>query len=120
MADYQDYLAILDAEPNNDQALEALERALIDGVSSGDGAGLGRALDDARRAHRERGDLELVARLYDVEITAAPDSGRKADLLLEKGKFLVEELGSEELAVECFKNVLQLRPDDEEAQDSLA
>jgi golgin subfamily B member 1 len=116
MADFQDYLAILDAEPNNDQALEALERI----AGSGDGTGLLRALDDARKTHRERGDLELVVRLYDVEIAAAADAARKADLLLEKGRFLVEELGSEESAVECFKNVLQLRPDDEEAQDSLA
>src|SRR5688572_16457061 len=116
MADYTQYLAILDAEPGNDQALAALERLAANGAAEE----LIRALDDARKTHRERGDLELVARLFDVELQAIADKHRRADLLLEKGKFLAEELLSDEAAMECFKGVLALRPDDENAAEVLA
>src|SRR5262245_10742124 len=117
MADYQQYLTILDADPGNAQALAALEQI----ASSGGGLSpAGKALDDARRAHRERGDLELVARLFDVELLGAPDSDRRASLLFEKGKLLFDELLSEDEAVECFRRVLELRPDDPEAQEQVA
>lgn len=119
MAEYRQYLAILEVEPSNAQALAALERLAAQGDGFSD-PGASRALDDARRIHRERGDLELVARLIDVEIAAVPDRGRRADLLLEKGKLLADEFLNEDAAIECFQRVLELRPDDEDAQEVLA
>ena len=88
MADYQQYLAILEAEPENDQALAALE-VLADEGDLSDGAS--RAFDAARKTHRDRGAIELVARLLEIEIRGAKDQGRRADLLLEKGRLYADE-----------------------------
>ncbi|HYU16608.1 MAG TPA: tetratricopeptide repeat protein, partial [Candidatus Acidoferrum sp.] len=78
------------------------------------------ALDAARESLRERGQLEVVARLFDVEIEAAPDVSRRADLLRKKGQLYVEDFLSEKDAIDCFRRVLEIRPDDEDAQEVLA
>src|SRR3954467_1877578 len=118
MADYQQILATLSADPSNVAALAALER-----IVAGGGDGLGEAaaeLDEARRVHCERGDLELVARLFDLELAVVKDKGRKAFLLAEKGKLLFEEILDENQPVECFRRALELRPDDADSQEMLA
>ncbi len=122
MADFQQHLSTLDTDPNNAQALSALVTLAS---ASGDKGGLAapnaaRALDEARRTFRERGELELVGRLFDVELAAAPDRERQADLLLEKGRLLFEELFDERSAVTSFQRVLELRPDDPTAAELLA
>src|SRR5689334_10277036 len=98
MADYQQYLAILDLEPNNAQALAALERlaANPDGSDTAAMGGIAEpaaaaAFETARKMHRDRGDLELVARLFDVELAVSRDKARRADLLMEKGRLLADE-----------------------------
>lgn len=122
MADYQEHLSTLDGDPHNAQALSALVRLAAAG---GDKGGLAQpnaahALDEARKTFRERGEMDLVARLYDVELAATGDRDRRADLLLEKGRLLYEELFDETEATECLQRVLELRPEDAGAQELLA
>jgi len=116
MAEYREYLAILDSDPTNDQALAALEK-LVPVLTSVEAA---TALDATREALRERGKLEVVERLFDVEIKAAPDTGRLAELLRKKGQLYVDDFLNEKSAVECFRRVLELVPDDTDAQEVLA
>ncbi|HZS39705.1 MAG TPA: tetratricopeptide repeat protein, partial [Polyangia bacterium] len=117
-------LATLEAEPDNADALAQLA-ALAEGGGNGHGrgdapdTGVRRALTEARRIHRERGDFELVARLIDLELGWETDKNRRADLYYEKGKVLADELLREQDAVRCFERVLELRPDDEGTQDTL-
>src|SRR5690348_7750288 len=85
-------LAVLESEPDNADALAQLAAATAGG---GNGHGKGseaaadvpvrRALTEARRVHRERGDFELVARLIDLELGWETDKSRQADLYFEKG-----------------------------------
>ena len=61
-------LATLQLHPDDSQALKALAS-----LHPGNGAGidadvLSKALSDARRFHRERGDYELVVSLIDLEL----------------------------------------------------
>ncbi|HEY7957445.1 MAG TPA: hypothetical protein VII38_19195, partial [Polyangia bacterium] len=123
-------LAVLEVDPDNADALAQLA-ALTDGGGNGAAAqGQGktaaapdtsvrRALAEARRIHRERGDFELTCRLIDLELGWETDSGRRADLYFEKGRILADELLREPEAVRCFERVLELRPGDEAAEDTL-
>jgi mono/diheme cytochrome c family protein len=78
-----------------------------------------RALTDSRKAHKERGDYELVTRMIDLELGWETDALRKADLYLEKGRVLADELLNEKDALRCFERVLELRPGDEAAEDAM-
>jgi tetratricopeptide (TPR) repeat protein len=119
-------LATLESEPDNADALAQLA-ALGEGGGNGHGRGgeaapdtaVRRALTEARRIHRDRGDFELVARLIDLELGWETDKARQADLYYEKGKILSDELLREQDAVRAFERVLELRPDDEGTQDTL-
>ena len=122
MADYHEHLSTLETDPHNAQALSALVRLA---AATGDKGGLAQpnaahALDEARKAFRERGEMELVARLYDVELAVTTDRDRRAALILEKGRLLYEELFDENEAIECLQRVLELRPEDPGAQELLA
>src|SRR6478609_529311 len=121
-------LATLEADPENADALASLAQ-LTEGGGNGHGRGakeessadtaVRRALGEARRVHRERGDFELVVRLIDLELGIETDKNRRADLYYEKGKLLADELLREDEAVRAFERVLELRPDDEGTQDTL-
>src|SRR5207253_11152231 len=121
-------LATLEADPDNADALASLAQ-LTEGGGNGHGRGGGgasgdtaadtavrRALTEARRVHRDRGDFELVVRLIDLELGVESDKGRRADLYYEKGKLLADELLREDEAVRAFQRVLELRPEDEGTQ----
>ncbi|MCE9575633.1 MAG: tetratricopeptide repeat protein [Deltaproteobacteria bacterium] len=116
MADFLQYLAILDSDPDDAAALAGLT-SHAPGAAQDPGALA--ALADARKTLRERGRLEVVARLYDLEIGAVSEAARRADLLLEKGMLLEDELLDEPGAVECLRQVLTLRPGDETATETL-
>jgi len=124
-------LATLEADPDNADALASLAQ-LTEGGGNGHGRGGGtaasdatgdtavrRALTEARRVHRDRGDFELVVRLIDLELGVESDKGRRADLYYEKGKLLADELLREDEAVRAFERVLELRPEDEGTQNTL-
>src|ERR1700761_5649577 len=123
-------LATLEADPDNADALASLAQ-LTEGGGNGHGRGhadpaanggetaVRRALGEARRVHRERGDFDLLVRLIDLELGVESDKSRRADLYYEKGKLLADELLREDEAVRAFERVLELRPDDEGTQDTL-
>ena len=115
MAEYAEYLAILDSDPTNDQALSALERIMPLLWTREAGS----ALDQARESLRERGQLELVERLFDVEIKSTPDSARVVDLLRRKGQLYAEDFLDEKNAVACYRRVLELEPNDADTQEAL-
>jgi tetratricopeptide (TPR) repeat protein len=117
MGEYHQYLAMLDVDPSSPQALLGLAELDRGELMRPEVAS---ALASARQQLLERGELDTVARLFDIEIAATPDSSRRADLLLEKGHLYNEELLNEASAVACFTEVLSLRPDDEDAQEVLA
>src|SRR3954454_25133921 len=95
-------LATLEADPENADALASLAQ-LTEGGGNGHGraaaspdsaadTAVRRALGEARRVHRDRGDFELVVRLIDLELGIETDKNRRADLYYEKGKLLADEL----------------------------
>src|SRR5262245_57052897 len=99
MAEYQQYLAILASDPNNVQARAALEK-LAPALGSHEAQ---TALEAARESLRERGQLEVVEKLFELEIQAAADVARRADLLRKKGQLYVEDFLSEKDAIDCFR-----------------
>jgi tetratricopeptide (TPR) repeat protein len=117
MADFLQYLAILDSDPDDAAALAGLASHAPDAARD---PGALAALAEARKTLRERGRLEVVVRLYDLEISASPEPGRRADLLLEKAELLEEELLDEPAAVAALRQVLTLRAGDESASETLA
>src|SRR5262245_41873053 len=112
MADLHQYLAILDADPDDAAAFSGLAEAAQRGLDS-------TAFARAKKVHRDRGRCDVVVRLIDVEIGATADPGRRADLILEKGLVLEDDLLDEARASQCFEEVLALRPGDEVATETL-
>src|SRR3569623_749393 len=100
-------LATLQIDPDNTQALGAWKRIRPANGSGVDPDALGRALTDARRWHRERGDFELCVQLIDLELPWLTDPARRANLLHEKGRLLADELLSEEAAQAALAEAAQ-------------
>ena len=125
MAEFQQYLTILDSDPEDARALGALEASLAawatssTAVESADAAETWAALERARKSLYERGEVDTVARLLDMELAAAQEPEHRADLLLEKGQLCAGDLLDDQGAVACLREVLSLRPGDETAQESL-
>ena len=113
-------LATLQLHPEDSQALKALA-AIHPGNGAGiDAEALSKALSDARRFHRERGDYELVTSLIDLELAWTTEAARRADLLHEKGRLLSDELLREEAGVKCVREALDAAPGHAAATESLA
>src|SRR3569832_2491630 len=87
--DISNAIATLQIEPDNTQALGALKRIRPSIGSGVDPEALGRALTDARRLHRDRGDFELCVQLIDLELPWLTDPARRANQLLVFGRLLV-------------------------------
>src|SRR5688572_17513434 len=113
MADQNQYLAILDSDPDDAAALAGLADAAAKGADAN-------AFARAKKTQRDRGRYDVVVRLIDVELGATADPTRRADLMLEKGMVLEDDLLDEASAAQCFHAVLALRPDDELATETLA
>jgi tetratricopeptide (TPR) repeat protein len=112
-------LATLQLDPDNTHALKALAS-----LHPGNGAGvepqaLAKALSDARRFHRERGDFELCVQLIDLELAWTTDPARRADLLHEKGRILGDELLRDDAAIACVREALQALPGHPPSTESL-
>jgi tetratricopeptide (TPR) repeat protein len=113
-------LATLQLHPEDSQALKALA-ALHPGNGAGiDAAVLSKALSDARRFHRERGDFDLVVSLIDLELAWTTEAVRRADLLHEKGRVLSDELLRDEAGQKCVREALEASPGHAAATESLA
>jgi tetratricopeptide (TPR) repeat protein len=118
--DVSSALATLQLDPDNPQALKALS-----GLKPGNGAGvdpeaLEKALADARRWHRERGDFELCLQLIDLELGWIKEAPRRADLLHEKGRLLSDELLRGEAGLASVQEALQAHPEHGPSKESLA
>lgn len=116
----QSALQLLETEPNNPDALAALAAASEGGGNGHSDPAAERAFRESRRVHVERGDYELVVRLIDLELGWQKDSGRRAELLVEKGRILSEEFWREGEAEACYQLALEARPGDERALAALA
>jgi tetratricopeptide (TPR) repeat protein len=118
--DVSSALATLQLDPDNPQALKALS-----GLKPGNGAGvdpeaLERALADARRWHRERGDFELCLQLIDLELGWIKEAPRRADLLHEKGRLLSDELLRGDAGLASVQEALSAHPEHAPSKESLA
>jgi len=114
MADLLQFLAILDSDPDDANVLAALADSATRGLDSTGTSALG----TTKKNLRERGRHDVALRLLDVELAQAKGPHR-ADLLLEKGQLLDEELLDEPGAARCFEEALGVRPDDEVAAEAL-
>src|SRR5262245_26620660 len=118
--DVSNALATLQLDPDNTQALKALA-ALHPGNGAGvDPAALAKALTDARRWHRERGDFELCVQLIDLELEWTTDPARRADLLHEKGRILADELLRADAGLACEREALEAMPGHSAAAEAVA
>src|SRR3954468_3360049 len=118
--DISNALATLQIDPDNAQALTALKKLHPHNGSGVDPATLARALTDARRWHRERGDFGLCVQLIDHELLWSTSAARRADLLHEKGRVLADELLQEEAAQASLREALKNVPDHVPSTESLA
>ena len=120
MAEPQEYLGILEQEPENEQALTALEELVTNGHGQKHGPELALALAEARRRHRERGELDITLKLLDLELALARDPAVRADLLCEKGRVLEDDVLDQAGALSCYQGALQANPEHADAQSALS
>ncbi|ACY16316.1 tetratricopeptide repeat protein [Haliangium ochraceum] len=124
MAEFQPYLRILDTDPTDTHALQALEAAIGENHQGTASADILSALAESRSVLRERGAVDTALRLLELALRVVGDdaahAGQRADLLLERGRIYVEDLLDDAAAEESFRQVLALREGDESASESLA
>ncbi len=120
MASLSSLLAVLEADPDDPQARDALPGASL------------RVAPDERRAHfsvarkalAARGRHDVVAMLLDAELAAVAadgaDATRQAELWVEKGAVLDGELLDVAAARAAYQQALTLRSDDPTAREALA
>ncbi len=115
MADLSSILAVLEHDPDDAQALDAVPaaaRAVAADVRT-------QRFGNARKVIAGRGRPDTVIRLLDAELAATTDVERKVDLLLEKGMTLDGDLLDVPGARASFREVLALRPDDTMAKEAI-
>jgi tetratricopeptide (TPR) repeat protein len=116
MADLSALLAVLEHDPDDAQALAALEGAARNMPPDVRVA----RLAAARKLLAERGRPDIVVALLDVELdVTTDDKARRADLFHEKGEVLASELLDVSLAHAAFSSVLELRKHDKAATEAL-
>jgi tetratricopeptide (TPR) repeat protein len=123
MTDIVQALATLDSDPTQAQAKEKVSaQAKAAAQSSSEVAAQAKtALRDAQKRYRERGDAELWLLLCDVLLDSdlLKTSTERAELLIEKGRVLCDELLSESQAEAAYQAALSVDPENETAQDAL-
>jgi tetratricopeptide (TPR) repeat protein len=115
MADLSALLAVLEHDPDDLQAIEALEAA----ARAVPPEARANRLAAARKVLAGRGQPDAVVALIDAELAVTDDRNRKADLFLEKGLILDAELLDVSLAHAAFASVLELRKGDGLANEGL-
>ena len=116
MADLSSLLTVLELDPDDIQALEALvgaARTTPPDLRASRFAG-------ARKVLGGRGRPDVVVALIDAELASTGDVDRKVDLLLEKGMVLDGDLLDVPAARAAFLEVTTLRPDDSMAKEAVA
>ncbi|MEO8548695.1 MAG: tetratricopeptide repeat protein, partial [Kofleriaceae bacterium] len=115
MADLPSLLTVLEHDPDDSQAMEA-----IAAVARPAPADLRASRFAAtRKLLANRGRPDTVVALIDVELAATDDKQKQADLLLEKGMVLDGELLDVPAAHAAFASVLELRKNDAMALEAL-
>ncbi len=117
MADLASSLAVLEHDPDDAQALEALAAAAQQAPAEVRAS----RFAATRKLLATRGRPDAVVALIDAEIAAmnGDDKSRQADLLLEKGMVLDGELLDVPAAHAAFASVLELRKNDAMAIEAL-
>src|SRR5690348_6368645 len=115
MADLHSLLAVIEHDPDDAQALEALAQAARSAPSDVRAT----RLAASRKTLAGKGRPDAVVALLDIELAATPEGGRKADLLIEKGMVLDGELLDAAGARAAFGKVLELRQGDAMAAEAL-
>ena len=115
MADFANLLAVLENDPDDAQAREALAAA----ARSVEPAVRADKLARARKLFAERGRPDAVVQLLTIELGALGETNldRRIDLLLEMGMVLDGELLDVPAARGAFTEVLQARPADSMARN---
>ncbi|MDB4998362.1 MAG: domain protein putative component of TonB system, partial [Myxococcaceae bacterium] len=111
-------LGVLQENPDDDKAWSELERSLTDATDMAEGE-LPELLEAARRAHEGRREYDAVARLLAIEVKLAAGTPAEADLVGEQARVLDDELLDDEAAVLAFTRLLELRPGDTRAEESI-
>src|SRR5205807_5338940 len=70
-----------------------------------------RAIQRARAIYREMANLEMLAKLCEIELKLTHDGGRKAEIFGELGLALLE-LRQRDKAIDCLETAFAVRPDD--------
>ena len=117
MADFANLLAVLENDPDDAQARDALAsaaRATPPNVRV-------EKLAATRKLLASRGRPDAVVQLIDIELAALEPGGvdRRVDLLLEKGMILDQELLDVPAARAAFDDVLAARPGDTMAKEAI-
>jgi len=115
MADLSALLAVLEHDPDDTQALAALEAA----ARATPPEVRGPRFATARKVLTNAGRADVVVEILDAEIDATDEKNRKADLLTEKGMLLDGELLDVSLASAAYASVLELRKGDALATEAL-
>ncbi|MFO0678456.1 MAG: hypothetical protein U0169_18105 [Polyangiaceae bacterium] len=76
-------------------------------------------LEASRKVHEERREYPAVARLLNLEIALASGTPHAADLQTERARVLDEELFDDEAAVNAYRELLVLRPEDPDAEQAI-
>src|SRR5450432_2150011 len=117
MADLSSLLSVIEHDPDDTQAFEAL----VDAAQKAPPDLRASRLAATRKLLATRGRPDAVVQLIDVEIAAIGDTDKpkQADLLLEKGMVLDGELLDVAAAHNAFASVLELRKNDAMAIEAL-
>ncbi|HSD86004.1 MAG TPA: hypothetical protein VLB44_00760, partial [Kofleriaceae bacterium] len=115
MADLSALLAVLEHDPDDAQALDALEAAarIVPPEARAN------RFAAARKVLSAKGRPDAVVALIDVELAVTDDRNRKADLFIEKGMVLESELLDVSMAHAAFASALELRKNDPMATEAL-
>ena len=108
MADLPSILAVLERDPDDTQAVEALAGAAREAPPDVRAS----RFSATRQVLAGRGRPDVIVRLLDAELAATAEPDRKASLLLEKGMVLDGDLLDVPAARAAFEEALALRPDD--------
>jgi tetratricopeptide (TPR) repeat protein len=116
MADLSSLLAVLEHDPDDAQALEALGAA----ARSTSPDVRAQRFAAARKLLANRGRPDVVVKLLEAEVAATGEVDRKVDLLLEQGMILDGDLLDVPGARAAFSQVLGLRTGDTMATEAIA
>ncbi len=116
------YLGMLQEDPDSQEALEGIREAIASGDPERIGAGGDpvRWLEVARARHEARGEFGAALALMEIEVGLVEDDPALASALWKAiGRLREEERFDAAGALEAWRKVLELNPEDEEAEEAV-